>query len=95
MNDYDLITPCELLFSEQDDERISPGTLVLGTFKLTFDPMNKYGACESAEDDGYINTGTFHSVVDLTGPLYLCMDRDDEDEEYHFYYFLIQIFSNS
>ena len=46
VKDYDFMTPCELLFSEQDDEHVSPGTLVLGTFKLTFDPMNKYGACE-------------------------------------------------
>ena len=73
-----------------DIEHVSPGTLVSGVFKLTFDPMNKYGACESARDDGYMNTGQFYSVVDLTGPLYLRVDRDGKDEEYHFYCFLIK-----
>ena len=94
VKDYDILPPCELLFADDDDERVSPGTLVSGTFKLTFNPMHKYGACESAQDDGYINTGEFYSAVDLTEPLYLRVDRSGEDDEYHFYYFMIEIFSN-
>ena len=57
-----------------------PGAKASSTFKLSFVPFYKYGACETAQDGGIINTGTFDSQVDTAKPLFLHLLRDDGGE---------------
>jgi len=57
LNNYPTYAPCLPSGGTHDDTRVSSGTKVPATFKLTFTPFHKYGSCETAQEGGYINTG--------------------------------------
>ena len=89
----DLTTaPCGTSRGTHDDTRVSSGTKVPATVKLTFTPFYKYGSCETAQEGGYINTGRFNTQLDITKPLYLHVDRGGAHEQYYFHYFLVEIY---
>ena len=89
---YPGIPPCYPLPGSHDDARISSGTEVPSMFKLTFTPFYKYGACETAQEGGYINTGRFDTQLDISKPLYLRMYRSNAVEQYYFNYFDVEIY---
>ena len=91
-NNYPRWPPCRPRPGSQDDNRVDAGTLVAGTYKLIFDPFNQLGICESAQEDGYINTGTFEAQIDVTKPLFLTMNRQNAKEEYYIHYFNVEIY---
>ena len=93
LSNYGSIPPCRPTSGTQDGTLVSSGTKVPATFKLTFTPFYKYGSCETAQEGGYINTGRFNTQLDITKPLYLRVDRDNNDnEQYYFHYFLVEIY---
>ena len=74
--------PCYPVQGAHDSVRVTPGTPVPATFKLIFTPFYKYCACETAQDGGYINTGTFNEQIDTTKPLFLHVGRDSSGEQF-------------
>ena len=84
--------PCYVVSGVYDDTRVSATAQTPSTFKLTFTPFFKYGACETAQDGGYINTGRFNTQIDVSKPLYLTVFRSDAAENMYFHYFNVQIF---
>ena len=84
--------PCYPYPGSHDDARVSSGTEAPSMFKLTFTPFYKYGACETAQEGGYINTGRFNTQLDTSKPLYLRMYRFDAVEQYYFNYFDVEIY---
>ena len=84
--------PCRPLSAVQDNVLVSPGTPVPAIFKLIFTPFYKYGACETAQEGGYINTGTFTSQIDTSKPLFLRVQRSDSGEQYFIHYLGIEIY---
>ena len=92
VHNYREYSPCYPISGSHDDTRVSSDTQVSATFKLTFVPFNQFGYCETAQDGGYINTGTFKSQIDITKPLFLTVRRSNEKEEYYFHYFKVEIF---
>ena len=84
--------PCRPINAEHDDVLVSPGTPVPATFKLIFTPFYKYGACETAQEGGYINTGTFNSQIDTSKPLFLRAHRRDTGEQFFVHYLGIEIY---
>lgn len=93
VNDYSKWTPCKVIDGEDDNDLVSSGTPVPATFRLTFTLRKGYGVCETTQDNGYMNTAWFHSVIDVNKPLFLRLNRDDTHEEYYFYYFLVEVYS--
>ena len=85
-------SPCYPGNGTHDDIRVTPGTEVPAVFKLTFIPFYKYGACETAQEGGYINTGTFNNLLDTTKPLFLHFSGHDFAEDYYIHYLSISIF---
>ena len=87
-----------MLYGEGDNELklvVSHEAIVSATYKLTFNPIYKYGVCESPQDSGYINTGHFNRELDVIKQLYFHVDRDTSGEDYYFHYFLVEVsFSN-
>ena len=84
--------PCRVLDGSHDNVLVASGTQVSATYKLIFTPFYKYGACETAQDGGYINTGTFDNQIDTTKPLFLRLDRSDAPEIYFVHYLRVEIY---
>ena len=91
---YDVWPPCTLLYGTSRTERVSVDTKFPATFKLIFDPKNKYASCESAQEGGYQNTGYFWESMDVSGNLYLHVERDAGNYEYLFHNFLVELYSS-
>ena len=77
IDDYGGSSPCYTVNGSHDERRVSLGTEVPATFKLLFVPFYKYGSCETVQEGGYINTGTFAAQIDTSKPLFLRMFRSD------------------
>ena len=92
VNNYNQFSPCQVNNGNDDDTRVTPGTLASATIKLTFSPFNKLGICETAQDGGYINTATFEEQIDITKPLFLNLRRGNANEVYYFHYFNVEIY---
>ena len=84
VTNYLLLPPCFPLNGEHDNVIVSPGTPVPAIFKLIFTPFYKYTACETAQEGGYINTGTFNDQIDTSKPLSLRVYSDDDFREEYF-----------
>ena len=91
VDNYPAYSPCEVWPGTHDSTQITAGTQVSSTFKLTFSPFDKFGFCETAQEGGYINTGTFNSQIDITKPLFLIVKRSGATEQYYFHYFMVEI----
>ena len=74
---YGTLPPCRPANAEHDNTLVSPGTPVPATFKLILTPFYKYTACETAQEGGYINTGTFNDQIDTSKPLFLRAHRGE------------------
>ena len=92
ISNYATLPPCYPNSSSRDQNFVTFGTNVSSTFKLSFVPFYKYGACETAQDGGTINTGTFNSQVDTTKPLFLDLVRNNAPEQYYFHYLNIEVY---
>ena len=84
---HDALPPCLCTWSRECSD-----TPVLATFKLIFTPFYKYGACETAQEGGYINTGTFNDQIDTSKPLFLCAHRGENREQFFIHYLGIELF---
>ena len=92
VTNYAKDTPCSLVYGSHDNELISETSPFSATVKLTFNPYMRYGVCETPQDSGFMNTGTYHQKMDLTEPFYLRLNRDNSNEEYNFFYFKVEIY---
>ena len=92
VNNYVDNSPCRPLPGVHDNILVSSGTQGPATVKLIFTPFYKYGACETAQEGGYINTGTFDDQIDITKPLFLRWYRDHAGESYFLHYLRVEIF---
>ena len=84
-------SPCQPFPAEQDDTRIPANSMQASVYVLQFDPFHQYGSCTTANVNGYVNTGTFKNILDLTKKLSLVVNREDAPEGYNFLYFTVEI----
>ena len=93
VNNYGNVSPCRVLnFTSRDGKLVPADTPFPSVVKLTFIPFYRYAACETAQQGGYINTGTFSFQLDITKPLFLRVHREQPHEEMFFHYFRVEIF---
>ena len=96
-NDFDTRPPCTLFDAiSQDNPLVSDGTPASATYKLTFFLGHKYGCgiCESAQDGGYMNIGSFYSYLDRTEPLSFGVYRGKPNESNYFRFLTIEIMTH-
>ena len=92
-NNYEDVGPCSSSFpSDEDLARASVGTQAPATFKLTFTPFSRFAFCETAQENGFINTATFGPQLDITKPLFLTVQRNNAADEQYFHYFMVEIY---
>ena len=94
VNNYPALSPCRPISGAHDNSPSTSGMRVPSSFKLTFIPFNKFGFCETAQEGGYINTGTFSSQIDITKPLFLTVRRHNASELYYYHYFKVEIYED-
>ena len=61
-------------------------------FTFLLKPAERFGACSSAIHGGYVNVGIFNDQLDLSRGINFQIRKDDSNEDYLFYYFLVEIF---
>ena len=59
---------------------------------LPLQPAERFGACSSAQQGGYVNVGIFNNQLELSRGINLQIRKEDSREDYLFYYLLVEIF---
>ena len=62
-----------------------------GQITFIFQPFYKYGSCYTGHNGGHVNVATFSTQLDSTKGLNLRVNRGGSNEQYRFYYFLVEI----
>ena len=85
-------SPCYPHPGTHDENRLTSFTPQTQTsqFVLLFEPFHQYGACFTAQEHGYVNTGTFTHQLDTCKGLDFVVARGDGTETYDFYYFIVE-----
>ena len=91
-NDYATHPPCRPINGSHDNNLVPPGTKVPPTITLSFVPFFKYATCETGQNGGYLNTGTFNTKLDTDKQLFLRVFRHNGSEEVHLRYIKIEDF---
>ena len=94
VDNYGATAPCRPKGGQgtHDNNRVDERTDAPAQVVMVFKPLRKYGACYPRLDGGYVNTAMFSTQLDLGRSISLTVHRDDSGEEYHLYYFLVEIF---
>ena len=87
------IRPCRLLSASGIPPKVISTGPVPDQFTFIFKPAERFGACSTAQQGGYVNVGIFNNQLDLSRGINFQIYRDNESyEDYLFYYFLVEIF---
>ena len=87
--------PCMLFDAiKQENGLVRDGISGSALYKFTFFPEHRYGACESPQDDGYMNIGTFVEKLDLTEPLFFSVYRGEQRTSLYFRYFTVEVITH-
>ena len=84
-------TPCGLSSGSGMLWKTSTGP-VPDLFTFLLKPAERFGACSTAQQGGYVNVGIFDNQLDPSRGIKLQIKRNERDEDYRFYYFLVEIF---
>ena len=60
-------------------------------FTLLFKPAERFGACSTAQNGGFVNMATFSNQLDLSLGISLRMRMHEANEDIRYYYFLVEI----
>ena len=81
--------PCQPLGPVADNQLVSQGTKVPSIFKFSVHPKQKAGYCQTAQEGGYLNSGTFQQQISLDFRLIFKINAW-ETEEFSIRYIHIQ-----
>jgi len=97
MNDYELVNganypaaPCMALSASGLRKTLQTGP-VPDQFTFLFKPAERFGACSTAQNGGYVNVDTFNSQLDLSLGISLRLRMEEVNEDIRYYYFLVEI----
>ena len=98
MNDYEIVDvnnypvwpPCYALSASGLGKTLSSGP-VPDQFTFLFKPAERFGACSTAQNGGYVNVDTFNNQLDLSLGISLRLHMHEADEDIRYYYFLVEI----
>ena len=93
-SNYAAVTPCSLVNAVEDNVLVPSHCPVPYQYTLAFMPFYRYGACYTAQNGGYVNTGKFNQQLDVTRPISLVVHRHNAGEEYAFTYIMVEILQN-
>ena len=89
-HNYPDLSPCGAL-SATGTRKTLPTGPVPDLFTFLFKPAERFGACSTAQNGGYINVATFNNQIDLSLGISLRIRMGEADEDIRYYYFLVEI----
>jgi len=91
INNYPTYPVCRAESASGPQKTLPPTVPVPYQFTFLFKPAERFGACSTAQNGGFVDVATFNNQLDLSlgVTLRLCMQEADEDIRY--YYFLVEI----
>ena len=92
IRDYPNYAPCHPLDAVHDKRLVARGTKAPSTFKFMFSPHTGYTYCETAQEGGFINSGTFKRKLDVSKPLLLRLSSEDGGENYSIHYINVELY---
>ena len=92
VHNYNNHSPCFPRNAVHDNRRVSRSTKAPSTLKFMFDPHSGYTYCETVQEGGFINSGTFKSNLDPSQPLFLRLYRGGSAEHYSIHYVSVEIY---
>ena len=92
VGNYNNHSPCNPIDAVHDQRRVSRGTKPPSSFKFMFSPHTGNTYCETAQEGGFINSGTFKKKLDVSQPLFLRLSSDDVGESYSIHYINVELY---
>ena len=92
VNNYPRYPPCTPKYATGSPSKTLANVTVPDQFTFLFRPAERFGACSSAQQGGYVNVGIFNYPLDLSRGINLQIRKHNGREDYVFYYFLAEIF---
>ena len=92
VNNYPRYPPCTPKYATGSPSKTLANVTVPDQFTFLFRPAERFGACSSAQQGGYVNVGIFNYPLDLSRGINLQICKHNGREDYVFYYFLAEIF---
>ena len=89
-SNYPGLAPCHALSASGTQKTLSSGP-VPDQFTFLFKPAERFGACSTAQNGGYVNVDTFNSQLDLSLGISLRLRMEEVNEDIRYYYFLVEI----
>jgi len=89
INNYPL-PPCYALNAAGLRKTLSSGP-VPDQFTFLFKPAERFAACSTAQNGGYVNVDTLNSQLDPSLGVSLRLRMDEAHEDIRYYYFLVEI----
>ncbi len=80
---------CHLFSGDYTSASVPSGADQHYEYILLFEPFQNYGACSHL--GGHVTPGYFNTRIDPSKGLDFTVKRENTDEQYNFYYFLIEI----
>ena len=90
INNYPGLAPCLALSASGTPKTLSTGP-VPDQFTFLFKPAERFGACSTAQNGGYVNVATFNNQLDLSLGVSLRLRMHGAHEEIRYYYFLLEV----
>jgi len=90
INNYPVWPACYALDASGLRKTLSSGP-VPDQFTFLFKPAERFGACSTAQNGGYVNVDTFNSQLDLSLGISLRLHMHEANEDIRYYYFLVEI----
>ena len=90
ISNYPAFPPCTALSAPGTGKRLQPGPIP-DQFTFLFKPAERFGACSTAQNSGFVNVATFNNQLDLSLGISLRLRMDEVDEDIRYYYFLVEI----
>ena len=82
---------CYPVSGRHENNTASEGTSYYpGQVTMIFQPFYKYGSCYTGHNGGHVSVGTFSTTVHPAKGLNLQVNRHNWNEQYRFYYFMIE-----
>ena len=92
INNYPGLSPCLHISATGTLPKTFSTGPVPDQWVFLFKPAERFGACSSAIHGGYVNVGIFNNQLDLSRGIKLQLRQYETDEDFRYYYFLVEIF---
>ena len=85
ISNYPTFSPCEILNAAGLARHVRAGPVPPDTFTLLFKPAERFGACSTAQNGGFVNVVTFNNQLDLSLGISLRIRMHEANEDICFF----------